>query len=32
MTLTDETINKGLAYDGFTYLKPEIHSVTRDQN
>jgi hypothetical protein len=30
--MMDDKTYKGIAYDGFTYFKPEILSLTRDAN
>lgn len=31
-SLMEDKTYKGVAYDGFTYFKPEIQSLTRDAN
>lgn len=30
--MLDNQTYKGIAYDGFTYFKPDIQSLTRDAN
>ncbi len=32
MIENEDKTYKGVAYDGFTYFKPEIQSLTRDAN